>query len=281
MITCVLEVQGRCCCCGIDNGVAEGVGFEPTEGCPSHAFQACRFGRSRIPPGKGRSYLYPSRGGSPAASVGSGATGSREPSQVRKEAALSGYSRVPPGRLIRAGEPPVRDVGSRCLSACRVRPRCGPATVASWRCGNVDLVASQSLYRKYRPQRFGELVGQQHVITALRNAIREGPRRPRVPLLRPARHREDVDRARCSPRRSTASISAPTANRAASARTASRSPRARSSTSPSSTRRRTTASTTSATSCRASTSASPDRRSARCTSSTRSTCSARPRPTRC
>src|SRR5204862_7492467 len=37
-------------CCGADN-VAEGVGFEPTEGCPSHAFQACRFGRSRIPPG--------------------------------------------------------------------------------------------------------------------------------------------------------------------------------------------------------------------------------------
>ena len=31
--------------------LAEGVGFEPTEGCPSHAFQACRFGRSRIPPG--------------------------------------------------------------------------------------------------------------------------------------------------------------------------------------------------------------------------------------
>ncbi len=30
--------------------VAEGVGFEPTEGCPSHAFQACRFGRSRTPP---------------------------------------------------------------------------------------------------------------------------------------------------------------------------------------------------------------------------------------
>ena len=26
---------------------AEGVGFEPTEGCPSHALQACRFVRSR------------------------------------------------------------------------------------------------------------------------------------------------------------------------------------------------------------------------------------------
>ena len=32
------------------SNLAEGVGFEPTEGCPSHAFQACRFGRSRTPP---------------------------------------------------------------------------------------------------------------------------------------------------------------------------------------------------------------------------------------
>src|SRR6478736_3381349 len=31
--------------------IAEGVGFEPTVSCPTHAFQACRFGRSRIPPG--------------------------------------------------------------------------------------------------------------------------------------------------------------------------------------------------------------------------------------
>jgi DNA polymerase-3 subunit gamma/tau len=35
-------------------------------------------------------------------------------------------------------------------------------------------VAFQSLYRKYRPQRFEELVGQEHVTTALRNAVREG-----------------------------------------------------------------------------------------------------------
>jgi DNA polymerase-3 subunit gamma/tau len=32
----------------------------------------------------------------------------------------------------------------------------------------------QALYRKYRPQRFGELVGQEHVTTALRNAVRDG-----------------------------------------------------------------------------------------------------------
>jgi DNA polymerase-3 subunit gamma/tau len=35
-------------------------------------------------------------------------------------------------------------------------------------------VAYQSLYRKYRPQRFSELVGQEHVRTALQNAVREG-----------------------------------------------------------------------------------------------------------
>ena len=36
--------------CDSGNGSAEGVGFEPTVSCPTHAFQACRFGRSRIPP---------------------------------------------------------------------------------------------------------------------------------------------------------------------------------------------------------------------------------------
>lgn len=35
-------------------------------------------------------------------------------------------------------------------------------------------MAFQSLYRKYRPQRFEEMVGQEHVTTALRNAVREG-----------------------------------------------------------------------------------------------------------
>jgi DNA polymerase-3 subunit gamma/tau len=35
------------------------------------------------------------------------------------------------------------------------------------------LVASQSLYRKYRPERFSELVGQAPVTNALRNAVRE------------------------------------------------------------------------------------------------------------
>ncbi|MFZ4583915.1 MAG: DNA polymerase III subunit gamma/tau [Acidimicrobiia bacterium] len=35
-------------------------------------------------------------------------------------------------------------------------------------------MTAQSLYRKYRPQRFAELVGQEHVTNALRNAVRDG-----------------------------------------------------------------------------------------------------------
>ncbi len=35
-------------------------------------------------------------------------------------------------------------------------------------------MAYQALYRKYRPQRFAELVGQDHVTLALRNAVRDG-----------------------------------------------------------------------------------------------------------
>ncbi|HET7651719.1 MAG TPA: DNA polymerase III subunit gamma/tau [Acidimicrobiales bacterium] len=35
-------------------------------------------------------------------------------------------------------------------------------------------MAYQSLYRRYRPQRFGEVVGQERVTTTLRNAVRDG-----------------------------------------------------------------------------------------------------------
>jgi DNA polymerase-3 subunit gamma/tau len=35
-------------------------------------------------------------------------------------------------------------------------------------------MAYQSLYRRYRPRRFGELRGQGHIATALRNAVRDG-----------------------------------------------------------------------------------------------------------
>ena len=35
-------------------------------------------------------------------------------------------------------------------------------------------MATQSLYRRYRPRRFSELKGQDHVVKALRDAVREG-----------------------------------------------------------------------------------------------------------
>jgi len=34
-------------------------------------------------------------------------------------------------------------------------------------------VAYQSLYRRHRPRRFSEVRGQEHVVRALRNAVRE------------------------------------------------------------------------------------------------------------
>ena len=33
---------------------------------------------------------------------------------------------------------------------------------------------AQTLYRKWRSQSFSELVGQEHVVQSLRNALREG-----------------------------------------------------------------------------------------------------------
>jgi len=35
-------------------------------------------------------------------------------------------------------------------------------------------MAYQSLYRRYRPAKFGEVLGQDHVVTSLRNAVRDG-----------------------------------------------------------------------------------------------------------
>ena len=40
--------------------------------------------------------------------------------------------------------------------------------------GDEDEVPYQSLYRRFRPQRFSEVLGQEHVTKALRNAVREG-----------------------------------------------------------------------------------------------------------
>ena len=50
--------------------------------------------------------------------------------------------------------------------------------------------------RRYRPQQFADLIGQEPVAQALDNAIAERPRRPRVPLHRGPRRRQDLSAAR-------------------------------------------------------------------------------------
>ena len=109
-------------------------------------------------------------------------------------------------------------------------------------------VTYQVLARTWRPQRFADLLGQDAVVQTLQNALTAGHLRPRLPVLRPARGRQDHRRPpagqggqlRAGPDRRS---------RAASASPAARSPRRRASTWSSSTRPPTPASTTSA-SCR-------------------------------
>ena len=55
-------------------------------------------------------------------------------------------------------------------------------------------VPHQALYRRWRAQTFGEIVGQEAVVETLRNAVRAGPGQPRGPVRRAARHRQDLAR---------------------------------------------------------------------------------------
>ena len=251
--------------------MAEGVGFEPTVGCPTHAFQACRFGRSRIPPGVPRAQRAEQRAQAilsarPASRMWrSGPVQRRPVNRVRagrqQLSAESAVCRRSPGRHLRW----------RALAFVAPRRRYGSPVES-------PAMAYQSLYRRYRPQRFAEVRGQDHVVTALRNAVREdrvghaylfsgprghgqdvdGPHPRQGPQLREPGRRRAVRRVRVVPRRSRP---------------------APASTSTSSTPRRTTASRPCATS---STRPRSARRAARrCTSSTRSTCSRRRRRTRC
>jgi DNA polymerase-3 subunit gamma/tau len=47
------------------------------------------------------------------------------------------------------------------------------------------------LARKYRPRNFCEMVGQEHVVQALTNALRFAAPAPRLPVHRHARRRQD------------------------------------------------------------------------------------------
>ena len=57
------------------------------------------------------------------------------------------------------------------------------------------IVSVTALYRKYRPQDFDEVVGQEAVVRTLQNAIAARPGAAGLPLRGPARHRQDVDGA--------------------------------------------------------------------------------------
>jgi DNA polymerase-3 subunit gamma/tau len=84
------------------------------------------------------------------------ALGACEPRQVREEAALSSFSQVPRISLARASS---AGTASRAPSTEGARP-------------GVKLVGRvTALYRKYRPQDFDEVVGQEAVVRTLRNAI--------------------------------------------------------------------------------------------------------------
>jgi DNA polymerase III subunit gamma/tau len=84
------------------------------------------------------------------------ALGACEPRQVREEAALSSFSQVPRISLAR-----VSSVGTASKAPSTEGARPGVKLV-----GRVT-----ALYRKYRPQDFDEVVGQEAVVRTLRNAI--------------------------------------------------------------------------------------------------------------
>ena len=201
----------------------------------------------------------------------------REPGQVRKEAATAN-----PCKCRGNGSPPFMGSGVSDLRRWSIAARCArfapmsaldarSAEVARTSRGRPDANRSprtrrrhrpamsyQVLARKWRPKTFAELVGQEHVVTALTNALDARPAAPRVPAHRHARRRQDHDRAH--PRQEPQLRDRRHARRrAACAPRASTSTPAASSTCSSSTPRRTPASTTCA---RSSTTRATRRRSA-------------------
>jgi DNA polymerase-3 subunit gamma/tau len=97
-----------------------------------------------------------------ALTIGSCAETTREPRQIRKEAAVSGRRFVPQASLIRANAyARVRDVAidGGCTTISQYHRR---------------VPERAALYRRYRPQTFSAIVGQEHVTRTLRNAIAGG-----------------------------------------------------------------------------------------------------------
>src|SRR5688500_9175664 len=106
--------------------------------------------------------------------AGSRATSAREPGQVRKEAALSDPRCAMRGR-------PRRSRSQRTRSGNRLRRRVhGPLSSSTEtpapgaRLHPPVPPVSASLYRRHRPRSFADVVGQEHVVRTLRNAIEQG-----------------------------------------------------------------------------------------------------------
>ncbi len=99
---------------------------------------------------------------------GSFATEIHESCQVRNEAALSETFRVPKGCLNRAN-----CIGNVCGLAFDIR-------CAVFNCGFIikrakherNIMAYQALYRKWRPNNFNDVKGQEHIVTTLQNQIK-------------------------------------------------------------------------------------------------------------
>jgi len=70
------------------------------------------------------------------------------------------------------------EVGRRCcrpsVAVEKLRPTCCVATGCGGAVATVRGVEYQALYRKYRPQLFGDVVGQDHVTETLRREVAEG-----------------------------------------------------------------------------------------------------------
>src|SRR3954454_11259066 len=117
--------------------------------------------------------------------AGSRATSAREPGQVRKEAALSGHRRAQRGRPVGASEVgsprrPSSTEGARSISLremdwenalARILPRRAGVAGGSPR---LRRPLAASLYRRHRPRTFADVVGQEHVVRTLRNAVERG-----------------------------------------------------------------------------------------------------------
>ena len=91
--------------------------------------------------------------------------------------------------------PPRGAEGEPTATCCR--------SVRTVRVSHVD--APLALYRRYRPETFAEVIGQDHVTEPAAAGAAQRPRAPRLPLLRPARLRQDHQRAHPGPLPSTAS----------------------------------------------------------------------------